>query len=84
VVLDITLPGLSGLDVLREIRRIDPLARVILTSAYDRGSAGNAVAGDQAGVSFIRKPYRVDDLVHLLGQAMPAAQSNILGSTQRV
>jgi DNA-binding response OmpR family regulator len=34
VLLDVTLPGISGREVLDELRRIQPNLKVILTSAY--------------------------------------------------
>jgi CheY-like chemotaxis protein len=73
VVLDLTLPVISGLDVLPRIREIAPGCRIVLTSAYDRDSAGSSAAFDQVGVAFLRKPYRISDLVLLLGQAATAA-----------
>ncbi|HXA49178.1 MAG TPA: response regulator [Candidatus Acidoferrum sp.] len=69
VVLDLTLPGISGLEVLRQIRGIKPVKRVILTSAYDRDSAGSTIAFHEAGVDFLRKPYAVGDLLRLLQQS---------------
>jgi two-component system, cell cycle sensor histidine kinase and response regulator CckA len=75
VVLDLTLPGISGLEVLRQIRGIKPVKRVILTSAYDRDSAASKIAFHDAGVDFLRKPYAVGDLLRLLQQSQPTDAS---------
>ena len=65
VLLDLTLPGLSGKEVLAEVRRIRPGVKVILTTAYSEEMVVNTVGG-QRDWAFIRKPYRITDLVQLL------------------
>jgi DNA-binding response OmpR family regulator len=65
--LDMTLPGMPGREVLHAIRRVRPDARVILTSAYSQEALGAPVAESAWG--FIRKPYRVAELTHLLRDA---------------
>lgn len=45
VFLDLTMPGMGGLDVLRELRAIDPDARVaVLTSRRDTATVQAALA----------------------------------------
>lgn len=65
VLLDLTLPGLSGPKVLERIREVRPLIKIILTSAYPRAAAIAAV-GTLSSVSFIRKPYRAQELAALI------------------
>jgi CheY-like chemotaxis protein len=65
VLLDMTLPGKSGLEVLREMRQINPDARIVLTSAYDVDVRDLSVEGNLS-ISFIRKPYRLKELVESL------------------
>jgi len=69
LVLDITLPGASSLDVLQEVRRLRPGTRVVVTTAYTQVVAGTAL---QSTIEhFIRKPYRLDDLVQLIRTLAP-------------
>ncbi len=68
VLLDMTLPGISGPEVLRELQRIRPDVKVILTTAYSRETAFAAL-GDCEPWGFIRKPYRLDELAKLLHTA---------------
>ena len=65
VLLDMTLPGISGPRVFGELRQIRPGVKVILTTAYNRETAIKAIDGQQAW-GFIRKPYQLNDLVRLL------------------
>jgi PAS domain S-box-containing protein len=68
ILLDMTLPGMSGRKLFEELRRIRPDVRVILTTAYSEEMAANAVGSEQAW-GFIRKPYHIADLVSLLQRA---------------
>jgi CheY-like chemotaxis protein len=68
VLLDLTLPGISGLEVFDQIRVIKPDAIIMLTSAYDQKIAGNATSGEHPA-GFLRKPYRFADLMRGLQEA---------------
>ena len=61
VLLDHQMPGMVGLDVLREIRRRDPAARIVLFTAFATiGLASDAI---KAGATdFLRKPFSTDAL----------------------
>jgi PAS domain S-box-containing protein len=76
VLLDLTLPGLSGREVLRELRNIRPTTKVILTTAYSEHTALTSL-GDQEPSVYIRKPYRLRDLIHLVRRL--TATSNARG-----
>jgi len=68
VVLDVTMPGMSGREVLEELRRIRPGVNVILSTAYSRETAMAAVEGHTPW-GFVRKPYQIDVLIKMLQQA---------------
>ncbi len=65
-----TLPGgLSGKEVMAEIRKFDDHARVIATSGYFDDDAEELLTNDGwAGV--LPKPYAVEDLSSTLAKAM--------------
>ena len=65
VLLDVTLPGMSGPEVFAELRRIQPGIKVIVTTAYGREKALPTLVGQQAW-AFIRKPYQLNDLWNLI------------------
>jgi signal transduction histidine kinase/CheY-like chemotaxis protein len=69
VLLDLSLPGMGGKDVLAELRRIRPDVKVILTTAYSEEMAVNTIGGHHHW-AFIRKPYRIADLTKLLRDAL--------------
>jgi PAS domain S-box-containing protein len=69
VLLDLSMPGLSGEETFRRLREIDPDVRVILSSGYDRDEArGRFGAGPPAG--FIQKPYRPEKLVSEIARCL--------------
>jgi two-component system, cell cycle sensor histidine kinase and response regulator CckA len=68
VLLDVTLPGISSLEILKEARRIRSNMRVVVTSAYSKETVDATFSGliDH----FIRKPFRLSDLRRLLTDPM--------------
>ena len=61
VVLDLMLPGRSGLDVLDEVRRARPMLPVILLTAL--GEVEDRVRGLDAGaVDYLTKPFSLGEL----------------------
>jgi PAS domain S-box-containing protein len=72
IILDLTMPKLDGAGALERILRIEPGAKVILSSGYDEGEATGRVAkGRLAG--FIRKPYQLEELRGTLEQVLGTA-----------
>ncbi|MHB1025196.1 MAG: ATP-binding protein, partial [Desulfobacteria bacterium] len=65
VVLDLTMPQRSGMEVLREIRKIDPGIRVILSS-------GSPPSEPAPGTTFLPKPYRAETLAKVVRAALDA------------
>lgn len=61
VITDMRMPGMSGMDVLRGVKRISPQTPVILITAY--GTVSTAVEAMKEGAAeFIMKPFSLDDL----------------------
>jgi CheY-like chemotaxis protein len=65
--LDLTMPMMSGQEVLRELRRIDPRARVIVMSGYTASEAYRQLAGE-AHVEFLPKPFTIEQLREVLAR----------------
>jgi CheY-like chemotaxis protein len=68
VLLDLTMPGMAGDEVLRKIRAIDPELRVLLSSGYDETDAMSRIPSSKVW-GFVAKPYRP---VELLGRVRDA------------
>jgi DNA-binding NtrC family response regulator len=71
VLLDVQLPGMTGLQALREIRAFDPSISVLLITAH--GNIRDAVEAMREGAyNYIEKPVQEQDLQDLIGQAQEA------------
>lgn len=68
VVLDVRMPGLGGLDVIRHLRRSHPKIEVILLSGH--GSKEYVEEGLSLGAfDYLQKPVDIDELVDILKRA---------------
>jgi two-component system chemotaxis response regulator CheY len=67
--MDITMPGMNGLEALKAIRAEDPEARVIMCSAM--GQKSMVVESFSAGArDFIVKPFQADRVVSAMEKAL--------------
>jgi DNA-binding response OmpR family regulator len=65
VLLDMTLPKMSGQAVFKELRRIRPDVKVILTTGLSEKQVFRDIGGEQ-NWRFIRKPYEIAALYNLM------------------
>ncbi len=65
VITDVRMPGVSGIDLLRQVKRLRPETFVIMLTGY--GSINDAVASIKMGAyQYILKPVIMDDLLTLI------------------
>ena len=76
VTLDLRMPGLSGIEVLKEIKKSNADIEVIVVSAYgtpqDHQEAVRHGAGD-----FIIKPFNAPDLINSIGKSVERRSHNL-------
>jgi DNA-binding NtrC family response regulator len=75
VLTDLRMPDISGLDLMREGRKVRPGSRWIIVTAY--GSIGNAVEAMRAGASdYLTKPLRdPEELRHVVRRVLREAEA---------
>lgn len=72
-VIDIRLPGKSGLEILQEIKAIDPEIAVIMTTGYN--TTQNAIEAMKYGAyDFLVKPFDVLKLMEIVKKGLEANQ----------
>lgn len=69
VLLDYTMPGLTGLEVLQELRQFAPNLRVVFSSGYALEHEVQQFL-DAGARAFLPKPYRPRDLVQAIQRAL--------------
>ena len=74
VVLDMYMPGLKGLEVLRRIKQEHPTVQVIMLTG--QGATKDGMDGMKLGAfDYMVKPLSIDDLTTKLGEAVTAARA---------
>jgi PAS domain S-box-containing protein len=69
VLLDLTMPKMDGAETFRELHRISPDVRVILTSGFSEEGATERFS-DLGLAGFIQKPYQFDTLLETIRAAV--------------
>jgi DNA-binding response OmpR family regulator len=74
VLLDLGLPSMSGIEVLRELKQIDPKAKIIVVTGYP--SVESTVVTIRAGAwDYIQKPFDVKHLLKKIEMALNVVDS---------
>lgn len=73
VITDYNMPGMDGLQMMREMLEINPELAVIMVTGY--ATVDNAIEAMRLGaVDFIRKPYDMEELVLLVQRCLSNVQ----------
>lgn len=69
ITMDITMPEMDGITALKEIRKMDPNAKVIMCSAM--GQQAMVIDAIQAGAKdFIVKPFQADRVIEAIKKTL--------------
>ncbi|HSR35589.1 MAG TPA: response regulator, partial [Desulfurivibrionaceae bacterium] len=75
IILDLTMPRLTGEEAFRELRRLNPAVRVIISSGYNEEEIHHRFAG-KGLAGFIQKPYTLATLTGVLAKALNHPRDN--------
>lgn len=68
VILDVLMPGMDGVETLRQIKEIKPLTEVIMLSGH--ATVESAIEGMKLGAfDYLLKPIKTDELVGKVNKA---------------
>lgn len=70
VLLDVTMADMSGLEVLRQLRAMDPDARVVMATA-DVQTSTRTLADEGGAVGFVVKPLTTETVLRAVAAALP-------------
>lgn len=69
VTMDITMPEMDGIEAVKEIKKLDPTARIVMCSAM--GQQSMVVQAIQAGArDFIVKPFQGDRVLESISKVL--------------
>ncbi len=72
VLLDVTMQGMNGIEVLSKLRELDPRARVIIATA-DIQTSTKALTSAAGALGFVSKPLQANELVKVVESALLGA-----------
>ena len=73
VIMDVRMPGMSGLEAFRTIHEIEPKLPVIIMTAF--GTTDTAIEATKLGAfEYVLKPPEIPDILALIGQALEAGR----------
>ena len=73
IVMDVKLPGMTGIEAVQKIKQIDPQAVIIIMTAF--GTRALALDAIRAGAyDFFTKPFKVDEMFTVIGRALERRQ----------
>ncbi len=76
VTLDLKMPGLSGIEVLKEIKKIKSDVEVVIVTGY--GTLANAIEAIRYGaVDFITKPFNVAEIISVVSKSFERRSLNL-------
>jgi len=67
ILLDLTLPDMSGRELFDRIRECSPDTYLVVTSGYDRADVTRDI--DLGETPFLAKPYALEDIQRIFGCA---------------
>ena len=77
VTLDLKMPGISGIEVLKEIKRYNPDIEVIILTGY--GSQNTAIEALRFGaLDYITKPFEIKQIKGVVEKGVGKSRSNII------
>jgi DNA-binding NtrC family response regulator len=73
VIMDVRLPGMSGIEAFKAMREIDSKMPVIIMTAY--GTTDTAIEATKLGAfDYLLKPFDIPDILTLIEQALEAGR----------
>jgi putative nucleotidyltransferase with HDIG domain len=76
VTLDLRMPGIPGIEVLKEIKKKSPDVEVIIVTGF--GTLNTAVEAIRYGaMDFISKPFNVAEIISIVGKSMERRSFNL-------
>lgn len=78
VITDIEMPNLSGLEMAKELKQLDPNITIIMISAFSEKE--KFLSAIDVGISkYFMKPFEPDDILEYIEQIVPKISNKLIG-----
>jgi DNA-binding response OmpR family regulator len=74
LIVDISLPGRSGLEIASELLKRKPSLRVLFVSGYVGAEVIRFYGVSTSDVHFLRKPFQADELVKRIAEVLKSSE----------
>jgi CheY-like chemotaxis protein len=74
VILDLTMPHMDGEQTFRELRRMNPYIKVVMSSGYNEQEVTQKFVG-KGLAGFIQKPYKLQNLAVVMQKVFDGRDS---------
>lgn len=75
VVLDVMMPGMDGIETLKELKKRHPAVEVIMLTGH--GSVDSGLKGLSLGAfDYVMKPFQIEDMMERIAKASDRARIN--------
>ena len=68
--LDVVMPGLSGVELAKRIQQLSPTTKILFMSGYTPAEIARLIGKEMADQRSIWKPFTADVLVRMIGNVM--------------
>ena len=72
--MDIQMPGINGIEAIREIKKSNPLAEFIILSAYDKFDYAKE-AINLGVLEYVNKPFSTKSIMEVLTKALKTVEA---------
>jgi len=73
ILLDLLMPGMDGIEVLKRLKKIDPHSVIIIITAY--ASVESAISAMKMGAfDYVLKPFEIPEMLNVIRQALDAGR----------
>src|SRR4029078_3002168 len=73
VLTDLRMPGVDGLQLLRQMRALKPRLPIVLMTAF--GTTDDIIEATRHGAfEYLRKPFKIEEFLSVVGQAVAAGK----------
>ena len=76
VILDMVMPNMGARDCYRELKKINPYVKVILSTGYGRNGAAQEILNEGV-TAFVQKPYHLEKLSQVVAKVLSANKKSI-------